>query len=155
MIGVEKSYEHDVQVVSDAIQSARDSGVAIHTISLLRFNLPYYYLWEVPDLSTLSESLRKLLEPIQVLRLDYSNSPLELLFHCVLNLLQLDMCYIVAQYSDLEDFLIGNKRSIRSIRFHDVKIKGLSELESQLPKMSSSMLCRMLNAPQSTQKAAA
>ena len=35
-------YKHHLQVVSSAIQRARSAGVAIHTISLLHFELPFY-----------------------------------------------------------------------------------------------------------------
>jgi hypothetical protein len=80
------SYKYHLRVVSDAIQSSRNRGVAIHTISLSGFDLPCYYTWEVPDLSTLSESLRKLLGCVQVLRLRHSSSPLELLSHCALDI---------------------------------------------------------------------
>jgi hypothetical protein len=38
----EESYEYYVRVVSDVIQSARNRGVAIHSISLSGFNLPRY-----------------------------------------------------------------------------------------------------------------
>ncbi len=65
MIGAEEeSYEYHIRVASDALESARKSGVTIHTISLSEFDLPYYYTWQVPNLSTLSESLRKLLESV-------------------------------------------------------------------------------------------
>lgn len=149
IILVEESYEYHMRVVSDALQSARSSGVTIHTISLSDFNLPYYSTWEVPDLRTLSESLRKLLESVPVLRLTRSKSPLELLSHSALNLHQLDMCHIVSKHNALEDFLEANKRSIRSIGFHDVKITSSSR-RAGLSKLSSGMLCQMLNVPQST-----
>lgn len=150
MTTAEDSYEYHVRVVSDAIQSSRNKGAAIHTISLSEFDLPYYHTWEVPDLSTLSESLRKLLESIQVLRLSYSSSPLELLSHCALDIYQLDMCRVVAKHNVLEDFLEMNKGSIRSIGFHDVKITGSSRLESKLSGLSSSVLCKMLKVSQSS-----
>ncbi|KAL3418453.1 hypothetical protein PVAG01_10169 [Phlyctema vagabunda] len=40
MVVAEESYEYHVRVVSDAIQSARHEGVAIHTIRLLGLGLP-------------------------------------------------------------------------------------------------------------------
>ncbi|KAH8799386.1 hypothetical protein F5884DRAFT_811731 [Xylogone sp. PMI_703] len=148
MTTAEESYEYHVRVVSDAIQSARKRGAAIHTISLSGFNLPYYYTWEVPDLSTLSESLKKLLKSVLVLRLSYSNSLLTLLSHCTLNLHQLDMCHVEVDRNSLEDFLETNKRSICSIGFHDVKIAGSGQAESELSGLSSSMLCEMLKSSQ-------
>ena len=148
MTTAEDSYEYHLRVVSDAIQSSRNRGAAIHTINLSGFDLPYYHAWEVPDLSTLSESLRKLLESIQVLRLSHSSSPLELLSQYALDIYQLDMCCMVAKHNALEDFLEMNKRSLRSIGFHDVKIIGSSRLES-LSELSLDMLCKMLKVSQS------
>lgn len=69
MVVAEESFEYHVRVASDAIQRARNRGAALHTISILGFNLPSYDTWEVPDLNTLSESLRKLLDSVRVLRL--------------------------------------------------------------------------------------
>jgi hypothetical protein len=84
MIIKEEFYKHHLQVVSSAIQSARSVGVAIHTVSLLDFKLPYYHSWEQPNLGPLSESLRQLLGNIKVLRLrGVDNSVLELLSHCL------------------------------------------------------------------------
>ena len=57
-------YKHHLQVVSSAIQRARSAGVAIHTISLLHFELPFYNSWEEPNLGPLSESLRQLLKNV-------------------------------------------------------------------------------------------
>jgi hypothetical protein len=142
------SYEYHLRVVSDAIQSSRNRGVAIHTISLSGFDLPCYYTWEIPDLSTLSESLRKLLGCVQVLRLRHSSSPLELLSHCALDIYQLDMCRMTAKHNALEDFLEMNKRSLRSIGFHDVRIIGSPRLQS-LYELSLDMLCKMLKVLQS------
>lgn len=56
---------------------------------------------------------------------------------------------MVAEHNALEDFLEINKRSIRSIGFHDVKITRSSPLESKLSELSSSMLCKMLKVSQS------
>lgn len=105
MTMAEKSYEHHVRVVSHAIQSARNSCISRHTISLLGFDLPYYDPWDIPDLRSLSECLRQLLDCIQILRLTVSNSALKLLSLCTLNLHQLDMCRLVVDYTTLKDFL--------------------------------------------------
>jgi hypothetical protein len=151
MTTAEESYEYHIRVVSDAIQFARNMGVAIYTICLSGFNLPYCHSWEVPKRTTLSESLRKLLEFVQILRLSGSNSPLELLSHCALNVHQLDMCCGVAKQSALKDYLETHKKSLRSIGFHDVHVEldrpNLSECG--LSKLSSGMLCGILKVPPS------
>ncbi|KFZ15857.1 hypothetical protein V502_05382 [Pseudogymnoascus sp. VKM F-4520 (FW-2644)] len=150
MIIQEEFYRHHLQVVSSAIQSARSAGIAIHTVSLLDFELPYYRSWEQPNLGPLSESLRQLLENIKVLRLrEVDDSVLELLSHCAFDLHQLDMCRVVAPEKIIKDFFETIKKSIRSIGFHNVGIRGLNRPDSNTP-LSASMLCRMLGVPQST-----
>ncbi|KFY04717.1 hypothetical protein O988_00577 [Pseudogymnoascus sp. VKM F-3808] len=69
MVVKNEFYKHHLQVVSSAIQRARSAGVAIHTISLLHFELPFYNSWEEPNQGPLSESLRQLLKNVNVLRL--------------------------------------------------------------------------------------
>jgi hypothetical protein len=150
-------YKHHLRVVSSAIQRARSAGVAIHTISLLHFDLPFYdpfYVsWEEPNLGPLSESLRQLLKNVKVLRVrGVSERVLELLSHCTFDLHQLDMCRVVAPEKIIKDFFETNKKSLRSIGFHDVGILGIPELNRLYSKtpLSASMLCRMLGVPQST-----
>ncbi|KFY83449.1 hypothetical protein V498_08067 [Pseudogymnoascus sp. VKM F-4517 (FW-2822)] len=148
MIIKEEFYKHHLQVVSSAIQTARSAGVAIHTVSLLYFKLPFY--WEELNLGPLSESLRQLLVNIKVLRLrGVDERVLKLLSHCAFDLHQLDMCGMVAPEKVIKDFFETNKKSIRSIGFHNVNIRGLNHLGSGTP-LSASMLCRMLDVPQST-----
>ncbi|KAH7364027.1 hypothetical protein BKA65DRAFT_572136 [Rhexocercosporidium sp. MPI-PUGE-AT-0058] len=130
MTTAEDSYEYHLRVVSDAIQSSRNRGAAINTVSLSGFNLPYYHEWEVPELSTLLESLGKLLQSVRVIRLSDSSSPLEVLSRCALDIYQLDMCCMEVKYNVLEDFLETNKRYLRSIGFHDVTITESSRLVS-------------------------
>jgi hypothetical protein len=146
MIMKEEFYKHYLQVVSSAMQSARSIGVAIHTISLLGFDLPYDDLWQAPDLSSLSVPLRQLLEHIKVLRLRESDRALELLSHCALGLYQLDMCRVVVANESLKDFLKANKKTIQFIGFHNVTISTLSRLGSDCP-MTASILCNVLDVP--------
>ena len=78
-----------------------------------------------------------------------SERVLELLSHCAFNLHQLDMCGVVAPEKVIKDFSETNKKSIRSIGFHDVGILRLNRLYSNT-LLSASMLCCMLGVPQST-----
>ena len=154
MATAEDSYQYHLRVVSDAIQNSRNRGAAINTISLSGFDLPYCHVWEILDLSTLLESLRKLLQSVRVLRLSYSSSPLELLSRCALDIYQLDMCCMVVKHNALQDFLQANKRSICSIGFHDVTITESSRLGSR-PKLSSDILCKIMKvSPSSSCRAA-
>ncbi|KFY98160.1 hypothetical protein V498_01626 [Pseudogymnoascus sp. VKM F-4517 (FW-2822)] len=139
-------YKHHLQVVSSAIQRARSTGVAIHTISLLHFDLPFYDSGEEPNLGPLSESLRQLLKDVKVLRVrGVSKRVLELLSHCAFDLHQFDMCGVAAPEKVIKDFFETNKKSIRSIGFHDVGILGISGLNCLYSKtpLSASMLCRV------------
>jgi hypothetical protein len=145
MAMAEKSHEHHIRVVSSAIQSAGKSGISINTLSLLGFDFPCH--WHV-DLRTLLGPLRELLDCVQILRLTRSESALELLSHSALKFHQLDMCGLWVQHTTLKDFLETNKKSIRSIGFHDVRIFKPDWLESA--KLSSSTICSMLHVPQST-----
>jgi hypothetical protein len=104
MVTKNEFYKHHLQVVSSAIQRARSAGVAIHTISLLHFELPSYHLWEETNLGPLSESLRQLLKNVNILRLHgVSERVLELLSHCAFNLQQLVMCRVVAPEKVIKD----------------------------------------------------
>lgn len=94
MVMEEEFYQHHLQVVTSAIRTARSRGIAIDTISLWNFDLPYFPPGPEPDLRTLSESLRWLLEDVKVLRLCDSHCVLELLSHCALGLHRLDMCRV-------------------------------------------------------------
>ena len=146
MTTAENSHEYHLRVVSNAIQSSRNRGATINTVSLSAFHLPYGHEWETPVLSTLSESLEKLLKSVRVLRLSDSSSPLEILTYCALDIYQLDMCGMVVKYNALEDFLETNKESLRSIGFHDVTItesrRLSSDILSKMMKVSQSSSCR-------------
>lgn len=52
----DESYEYHMRILSKAIQTARDKGRTINTISLTGFKLPCYFPCEVPERRTLSES---------------------------------------------------------------------------------------------------
>jgi hypothetical protein len=150
MIIKDEFYQHHLQVVTSAIQNARSRGIAIHTISLRGFDLPYFHTWEEPDLSSLSESLRQLLEGIKVLRLRGSECVLKLLSHCALDLHQLDMCRVEAADTVLTDFLEANRKTIQSIGFHRADISTSSPLLTSSHLMTARILCSMLSVPQST-----
>lgn len=100
------------------LRAARSRDVAIDTINLWDFDLPYFPLGEEPDLSTLSEALRQLLEDVKALRLCRSHCVLELLTHCALDLHRLDR---VANPPDsaFTEFLETNK-TIQSMGYHHV-----------------------------------
>ena len=131
MIMTEKSYKHHVQVISNVIQSVRNKNVFIHIMYFLKFQLLYYHSWHVSDLNALSESLRELLNHVQILCVSQSESLLELLSHCALNLHQFDMCHLTVQHSALKNFLEVNMKFICSVGFHDVQLTRVNQLETK------------------------
>jgi hypothetical protein len=150
MVMEDELYHHHLQVVTRAIQSARSKGIAVHTFCLWNFEFPWYYPLDLPTVSSLSDSLRQLLEHIKVLRLRGSKCVIKLLSHCALDLHQLDMCRMAISDTALVDFLETNKRTLQSIGFHDVTIWTSKKLlKSSLP-MTRSTLCSVLNIPQCT-----
>lgn len=153
MIMEEDFYKHHLQVVSTAMNSARSMGVAIHTVRLLDYELPYVDRWETPGLNSLSVLLRQLLEHTKVLRLHRSHCVLRLLSKYALDLHQLDMCGLEVVDEFMEKFLEVNKKTIRSIGFHNETILRPSwpgsRQGSRCP-MTASVLCNMLKIPLST-----
>ncbi|EJP61482.1 F-box domain, Skp2 [Beauveria bassiana ARSEF 2860] len=115
-------YRHHLEVATIAIQNARRRGVAINTVGLYDYELPHFDVWEKPDLTSLSRTLSRLLENVKVLRLSGSECVLELLSHCALGLHQLDMCEVAVADTALKNFLEANKKTIRSIGFHQTKL---------------------------------
>lgn len=144
MTMVEKSHEHHIRVVTNAARSARNSGVSIHAMHLSGFCLPYYRPRKVPDLSTLSECLNELVVQVQILRLSDSGSLPELFSHYALNLCRFDMCRLTVKRTTLKNLLEANMQSIRSIGFHDVRVTGENQMESNPPDLSPELLCSML-----------
>ncbi|KAM3522948.1 hypothetical protein MY4038_008392 [Beauveria bassiana] len=146
---IEEDYhQHHLQVVTSAIQAARQRGVAIHTISLCEFDRPYSHTWEEPDFAAVSETLRRLMKSIKVLRLRESDWALELLSEHALGLDQIDMCEATVFDAVLKTFLETNKKTIQSIGFHRVEI-STSRLHPS-NTLTATMLCSMLGVAPST-----
>jgi hypothetical protein len=144
----EEPYRYHLEAVTNAIRNARRRDIVIHAISLVGFELPYMQTWEESSLNTVT--LRRLLEGMTVLRLRGSGCILKLLAHDALGIHQLDMCRMTATDTALMDFLQANKKTIRSIGFHDAEIyKASPPLTSNHP-MTANTLCTMLGVPPST-----
>lgn len=143
-------YLHHLQVVASAIQNAYRKGMAVDTVSLRGFSLPYFHSWENPELHFLTESFRLLLDGVKVLHLRQSGCVLELLSACTLQLRQLDMCNLTTADVVLTDFLQANKKTIRSIGFHKVDIWASSPRLTSSRLMTASILRSMLDLPQHT-----
>jgi hypothetical protein len=146
----EKSYEHHIRVILNAIKKARKGGISIDSLDLRGFDLRGFDILDrdIRDQETLSEIFGELVGCVQNLRLTQSSSALELLSRSTLKLCQLEMCDIIVQHTDLKHFLEINKKYIRSIGFHNVNTVETNWLEET--KLSSGAICSMLNVPQST-----
>lgn len=146
---IKKDYhQHHLQVAMSAIQTARQRGVAIHTISLWGLERPYLHTWEGPDFAAVSETLRRLMENIKTLRLRESDWALELLSEHALGLDEIDMCEATFVDADLRTFLQTNKSTIQSIGFHGVRISKSRCYPSNA--LTATMLCGMLGVTPST-----
>jgi hypothetical protein len=139
-----KSWEHHIRVVSHAIWIAKYSGGSIQTINLLALNPPW--ATDRRHESALSESLHELLSSVRILRLTASHSALNVLSLCTLNLHHFDMCRMIVPHAALRNFLACNRKSIRSIGFHDVSVFDPS---SDCAEPFSDVLCRILKVPRS------
>jgi hypothetical protein len=149
MTMAEESHKHHIQVITTAIQSAKRRRAAISIFSLSWFRPPYY--GGVPDLSSFSESLGKLVKSVSVLHLAGSGTALETLSHCALNLRQLEICSAVVELQVLKNFLKRN-RSIQSISFHNVNLTGLCQLTEGCfyPYLPVAKICSILDSSQFT-----
>jgi hypothetical protein len=138
-----KSWEHHIRVVAHAISTAEYSGISIQTINLLALEIWAHDQW---DSSALSEALEVLLRSVPTLRLTASHSALNVLSLYTLNLRRFDMCSMIAPHEALGDFLSCNRKSLRSIGFHDVSV---FDPRSDRAEPFSDVLCRMLKEPPS------
>ncbi|OGE47473.1 hypothetical protein PENARI_c043G04352 [Penicillium arizonense] len=128
----EKSYEHHIQLVSAALNSAKRYNVSIQTIQLIDLSLPNDTPWRrppPPSHMSLAVLLTDLVEHASSVRLLRSHSALDLLSHAKLNIHQLDLCSINVKRVSLENFLHANAESIRSLSFRDVDVIEPNRLE--------------------------
>ncbi|OAA63241.1 hypothetical protein LEL_10706 [Akanthomyces lecanii RCEF 1005] len=83
-------FQHNLEIVEDAIQNARKNKVDIHTIILRDMNLPHHFPRGDRDLTGLKDILEKLLKNTKNVRLSGSYCVLELLSRQTLALHKLD-----------------------------------------------------------------
>ena len=150
MIMPDRSCQHHIRVVSNALRRAIYSGVRAQAVNLLGFKLWARDVQQDYFLNRLSRPLTELLRFVQILRLTASHSALEVLSLCTLDIHQFDMCSAVVNYEKLEGFLEGNKKSIRSIGFHNVQMIKSSHRDVEISDLSSDVLRCMLSMSQST-----
>jgi hypothetical protein len=141
----ERSCQHHIRVVSNALRRARNRGIQVQAVNLSGLccsarDTRQKYFW-----GRLSEPLTELLGSAQVFRVARSSYVVEVLSQCALTLRQFDMCHIVVRDESLKMFLQRNKKSLRSIGFHNVSNSQLDQSGISISKLSSDMLRRMLN----------
>jgi hypothetical protein len=140
-----KSYEHHVRVVSTALSYARSRGSLVDTVHLLGLQIPRSQ-YDIPDLMSLSGHLRELLSGILCFKMTQSESSLDLLSRCALNIVQFDMCYMTVDYRTLRRFLDANRIPLRSIGVHNVLIANVPFHDEELPFLDVDILRALANA---------
>lgn len=118
----EKSYEHHIQVLLAAMNSAKVCGVSIQTMQLAGLSLPYDDPWCTRDTHLLATILIQLVEHVSRLQLIGSHSAFELLSHAKLNIHQLDLCSIYVTRDSVENFLRTNAKSIHTLSVQGAKV---------------------------------
>jgi hypothetical protein len=140
-----KSYEHHVRVVSNALSYARSRGSQVDTVHLLGLQIPRSQ-YDIPELMSLSGHLRELLSGVLCFKMTQSESSLDLLSRCSLNIVQFDMCYMTVDYRTLRRFLDENRIALRSIGVHNVLIANVPFHEEKLPYLDIELLRALVNA---------
>ncbi|KAJ5183278.1 hypothetical protein N7492_000894 [Penicillium capsulatum] len=114
------TYEHHIQMVSNALNYAKKCGASVHSIQLI--GLSFSSPWQMPDTQFLTDVLTELVKHVQNLQLIRSNSALESISHATMNIHGLDLCSIEATHSTLESFLRTNAGSVHSLGIHNVMV---------------------------------
>lgn len=140
-----KSYEHHVRVLSNALSYARSRGSLVDTVHLSGFQIPRSQ-YDIADLMSLSSHLRELLSGVFCFKMTQSESSLDLLSRCPLNIVQFDMCYMTVDYRTLRRFLDENRVPLRSIGVHNVLIANVPFHNEELPYLDIELLRALVNA---------
>jgi hypothetical protein len=144
MTMTEKSYEHHVQVISNALALARLRGSLVDTVHLSGLQLRPHHV-KLSDLMAMSGALQELLSGMRKLRVTQSQSALDLLSQCALDVCQIDLCSLLVNYETLRNLLVINKSSLDSIGFHNVQ---LSEMPERIPpQLTANLLLKILSQP--------
>lgn len=119
------AYTHHVQLVLNALASAKSRGLPLQKIQLA--GLTHHRYDPSPeslDWKSLKTLLTELVGLASVLRLFESDLALALLSRTNLNLRDLDLCSIYTKRAFVESFLQHNVKSLRSLKFDDVVVEG-------------------------------
>jgi hypothetical protein len=69
----------------------------------------------------------------------------EVLTQCALTIRQFDMCHLFVRDESLKGFVERNKKSLRSVSFHNVTTSQMEQSGIRFYRLSLDMLCFMLN----------
>ncbi|KAF7594881.1 hypothetical protein BBP40_007915 [Aspergillus hancockii] len=139
----EMAFQQHLSVISRAFQKKDKRPRSIH---LSRFSLPFYYEWENLSPMDLSGVLQELLNGVETLHLEGSGLPLEVLSDSVLNIRQLNMCWLRVGLNFLEAFLGRNAASICAVGCHNVRLKGINRWKYGSVDLSPHHISSMLKA---------
>jgi hypothetical protein len=148
----EKSYAHHLQVILDASCARSRWGLSqVNAIHLLGLQVQNGQHFDISELMSLSASLRELMSSTRVFKVTRSDSALDLLSHCELNIEQFDMCETMVNYRTLKRLLTTNRKSICSIGFHNVLVSGMPLQDQTLPFLNVDLLCQLIDSQEGMQ----
>jgi hypothetical protein len=141
----DRSCLHHIRVVSSALRRARNRGIQVATVNLSGLGCSARDTRQDYFCRRLSEPLTELLASVQVLRVARCSNVVEVPSQCVLTLRHFDMCRMYVPDESLKVFLDRNKKSLRSIGFHNVSTCQPDQLGIIFRKLSLDIVCCMLN----------
>lgn len=141
----DRSCLHHIRVVSSALRRARNRGIQVATVNLSGLSCSARDTRQDYFCRRLSEPLTELLASVQVLRVAQCVNVVQVLSQCVLTLHHFNMCRMYVPDESLKVFLDRNKKSLRSIGFHNVSTCQPAHVGIIFCKLSLDMICGMIN----------
>lgn len=141
----ERSCRHHIRIVSNALRRARNRGIQVPTVNLSGLSCYARQSQQDDFCRRLADPLTELLASVQVLRVARCPNMVGVLSQCALSLRHFDMCCMYVPEQSLKGFLESNKKSLRSIGFHNVTTTQPEQFGFSFCKLSSDVLCCMLN----------
>lgn len=140
-----RSCLHHIRVVLNVLRRARNRGIQVPTVNLSGLSCSARDTRQDSFCRRLSEPLTELLASVQVLRLARCSNVVEVLSQCALTLRQFDMCHLFVRDESLKGFVERNKKSLRSVGFHNVTTSQPEQVGVSFCRLSLDMLRSMLN----------
>lgn len=139
-------YTHHIQVIAQALSDRSKWGLdQVDSIHLRGFQIQTGHQYEISDLMSLSAYLQELLVGVRSLKMTQSDSAMEVLSQCDLNIDEFDMCDMMIEYDTLKRFFSANQPTLRSIGFHNVVVTEVP-FEESASQLSVDILSELIGA---------